>query len=83
MSLLHHISILPSLVFIQAGGDIHFICHVTPQYHPFKALCIFMGQSCFQEIAALESLVARTLELTFIQVMSSQMKINILIHQVL
>ena len=56
--LLHHITILPSLVSTDAGGDIHFICHVTPQYHPFEVPYIFMGESCSQQITALENLVA-------------------------
>ena len=56
--LLHHITILPSLVSIHASGDIHFTCHVTPQYHPFEVSCIFMGESCSQQITALDSLVA-------------------------
>ena len=60
-SLLHHISILPSLVSIHAGGDIHFICHVTPQYYPFEVSCIFMGESFSQQITALDSLVAITI----------------------
>ena len=40
-----------------AGGDIYFICHVTPQDHSVEMSWIHIGESSLQHVTTLKSLV--------------------------
>ena len=36
----------------------HFICHVTPEYHSTAVSCIFMGERSSQQVTTMKILVA-------------------------
>ena len=40
-----------------SGGDMYFICHMTPQDHSIEVSCTFMGDSSLQYVTIFKSLV--------------------------